>query len=107
MKGGKLADSDDLDEHLRSVRFPVSLNDLETYSLSLQFDEAVKAMPELKSILSRAQDDLNPLRTMTLFERIPSEVNDCFTVPCLCFVWPPFECLFLGSCFLLFSVAGL
>ncbi|KAL0083699.1 hypothetical protein J3Q64DRAFT_1748787 [Phycomyces blakesleeanus] len=39
------------------------------------FENATNAMPELKAHLSKAQDDLNPLRVLRLFQRITPE--DC------------------------------
>lgn len=41
---------------------------------SSQFEEAQKTLPELKALLPRAQDDINPLRALELFEKISSEV---------------------------------
>lgn len=38
-----------------------------------QFEEAIKANADLKAHLSKAQDDLNPLRVLNLFKRIPSD----------------------------------
>jgi hypothetical protein len=34
----------------------------------------VRTLPELKALLGRAQDDINPMRALLLFERIPDEV---------------------------------
>ncbi|KAI7872362.1 hypothetical protein BDF14DRAFT_1717191 [Spinellus fusiger] len=39
------------------------------------FDNAVNGMPELKAHVSKAQDDLNPLRVLRLFQRITPQ--DC------------------------------
>ena len=40
-----------------------------------QFDESIKSIPELKALLSRAQDEIHPMRAMALFERITTEVR--------------------------------
>lgn len=39
------------------------------------FDTAAATMPELKPHISKAQDDLNPLRVLRLFQRITPEVR--------------------------------
>lgn len=39
------------------------------------FETAANAMPELRAHISKAQDDLNPLRVLRLFQRVIPEVN--------------------------------
>ena len=39
------------------------------------FNTAASTMPELKPHISKAQDDLNPLRVLRLFQRITPEVK--------------------------------
>lgn len=39
------------------------------------FDSAVSTMPELKPHISKAQDDLNPLRVLRLFQRVTPEAS--------------------------------
>ena len=39
------------------------------------FDSATKAMPELKTWLGKAVEDMNPLRVLELFRKISSEVS--------------------------------
>lgn len=38
-----------------------------------QFEEAIKHNPEIKQFLSKAQEDMNPIRVLKIFERIPSD----------------------------------
>eukprot|EP01103_Thecamoeba_quadrilineata_P014630 TRINITY_DN43_c1_g1_i1.p1 TRINITY_DN43_c1_g1~~TRINITY_DN43_c1_g1_i1.p1 ORF type:complete len:1495 (-),score=281.45 TRINITY_DN43_c1_g1_i1:137-4342(-) len=55
-----------------------SKNEFLTREFHQQFDEAVEDNKEIKPLLAKAQDDLNPLRTLNLFERIISEDVELF-----------------------------
>jgi DNA-directed RNA polymerase III subunit RPC1 len=39
------------------------------------FAESIKTMPEIKSHINKAQDDMNPLKVLKLFQRISPEVS--------------------------------
>lgn len=39
------------------------------------FAESIKTMPEIKSHMNKAQDDMNPLKVLKLFQRISPEVS--------------------------------
>jgi DNA-directed RNA polymerase III subunit RPC1 len=44
------------------------------------FGEALKEMKELRTHISKAQDDMNPLRVLNLFKAVPAVVS-FFTIP--------------------------
>jgi DNA-directed RNA polymerase III subunit RPC1 len=48
-----------------------------------EFDEAVKLDESLAPHLNKAQDDLNPIRIMNIFSRIPPEVRTTHAQPSL------------------------
>ena len=39
------------------------------------FNNAIEATPEMKAHISKAQEDMNPLRVLNLFKAITDEVN--------------------------------
>lgn len=47
-------------------------NELEEFRKS--FETAAASMPEIKPHIAKAQDDLNPLRVLRLFQRVTPEV---------------------------------
>ncbi|KAK3283973.1 hypothetical protein CYMTET_8351 [Cymbomonas tetramitiformis] len=42
-------------------------------SFTKEFDEAIKYNDQLKTLPNKVQDDMNPLRVLQLFERVPDE----------------------------------
>jgi DNA-directed RNA polymerase III subunit RPC1 len=54
------------------------------------FAESIKTMPEIKSHINKAQDDMNPLKVLKLFQRISPEVSSSSNV------YPHLAHFFLG-----------